>query len=301
MTCYMAPKTQSPNREKPAPEFFSVQVQEARRFYLDLQPGHGRPLAVVCGGCERCAADYAIHRLRFPYYSIEFVVQGKGAVVLRGKEHALIPGRIFSYGPGVAHDITTDPVDRLVKYFVDFTGPNARRLLAASALAPGAIAQVTSPSEIQDIFEDLIRNGRKGTRFTSLICRKLLEYLGLKIAESLLPLGEAETPARFTYQFCRQHIQTNYLRLKSLAEIARECHVDPAYLCRLFQRYDHQTPYRLLLRLKMNRAAERLQSPGALVKQIADELGFCDAFHFSRTFKSVFGLSPESFRRLRRE
>jgi hypothetical protein len=184
----MTPKTLSPNPAKPAPEFFSVQVQEARRFYLDLQPGPGNPLSVVCGGCERCAADY----------SIEFVVQGKGAVVLQGQAHALIPGRIFSYGPGVAHDITTDPVDRLVKYFVDFTGPNARRLLAAGALAPGAIAQVTSPSEIQDIFEDLIRNGRKGTRFTSLICRKLVEYLGLKIAESLLPLGEASTSRRIT-------------------------------------------------------------------------------------------------------
>jgi AraC-like DNA-binding protein len=36
-----------------------------------------------------------------------------------------------------------------------------------------------------------------------------------------------------------------------------------------------------------------------LVKKVAAELGYADAFHFSRTFKKVLGLSPEAFRRLR--
>jgi AraC-like DNA-binding protein len=67
----------------------------------------------------------------------------------------------------------------------------------------------------------------------------------------------------------------------------------------LFRRYDHQTPYQFLLRLKMNHAAERLQSPGTLVKQVAEETGFADPFHFSRMFKSVLGLSPDAFRGIR--
>jgi AraC-like DNA-binding protein len=53
------------------------------------------------------------------------------------------------------------------------------------------------------------------------------------------------------------------------------------------------------MRHKMNQAAECLQDPAVLVKQVAAELGFDDPFHFSRAFKTVFGLSPEAFRRLR--
>jgi AraC-like DNA-binding protein len=49
----------------------------------------------------------------------------------------------------------------------------------------------------------------------------------------------------------------------------------------------------------MNAAAERLQQPDALVKQMAEQIGFNDPFHFFRSFKRVLGLSPEAFRRLR--
>ncbi|MCX6917046.1 MAG: hypothetical protein NT167_29085 [Verrucomicrobia bacterium] len=61
-----------------APEFFSRQVSGARRFYLDLNPPKSRTVAVVCGGFEHARPDYQIHRETFPFYSIEYVVRGRG-------------------------------------------------------------------------------------------------------------------------------------------------------------------------------------------------------------------------------
>jgi AraC-like DNA-binding protein len=45
----------------------------------------------------------------------------------------------------------------------------------------------------------------------------------------------------------------------------------------------------------MNRAAALLLDQRMMVKEVADALGFADAFHFSRTFKRVYGISPERF------
>jgi AraC-like DNA-binding protein len=281
------------------PEFFSLQVRQARRFYLDLAPSGREPLVVVCGGCEHCTADYAVRRSTFPYFSIEFVAGGKGSLDLAGQRLSLMPGMVFSYGPDIPHEIASDRSDPLLKYFVDFAGVEAAPMLRQYALAPGTVARVFSPGEIQTIFDDLIVNGLKATPLTGLLCETLLKYLVLKIRESMMPLEAAQTRAFASFQRCRRHIQSNYHCLWSVEQIARECHVDPAYLCRLFRRFDHQTPYQFLLRLKMNFAAQRLQEPGTLVKQVAAELGFDDPFHFSRTFKNVFGLSPEAFRRLR--
>jgi AraC-like DNA-binding protein len=281
------------------PAFFSEQVRSARWFYLDLAPPADAPLAVVCGGCEVCQADYAIHRRTFAYTTIEFVSQGRGRLTLGGQSCDLLPGVVFSYAPDVAHDITTDPQQPLVKYFVNFTGRRGLDLLQQHGLPPGSRGRVFAPVEIQEVFDQLIQNGLKATRYSNQLCATLVEYLIVKIAEALVPGEAAQTPAFATYQRCRQHIQAQHARLKSLGQTAKECHVDPAYLCRLFGRYDHQTPYQFLIRLKMNLAAQRLQNPATLVKQVAAELGFADAFHFSRAFKKVLGVSPEAFRRLR--
>ena len=281
------------------PAFFSQQVRAAQRFYLNLAPPASRRVAVVCGGCEHCAPDYAIHRETFPYYSVELVARGQGALTLAGGQFDILPGSVFSYGPDVPHAITTSASEPLVKYFVDFTGRQALQLLREHELAPGSVRRVAVPGESLAICDALIENGLKNTRFSSPICDSLLECLILKTAELLVPGDAIQSPAFATYQRCRQHIQTHYGKLKTLAEIARQFHVDPAYLCRLFHRYDHQTPYQSLMRLKMNLAAERLGSPGTLVKQVATELGFDDPCHFSRAFKSVFGVSPEAFRQLR--
>ena len=290
------------NAAKPAgtaPEFFSPQVSEARRFYLDLNPSKAQALAVVSGGCEHCTPDYTIHRTTFPFCSLEFVARGRGRLKLKGREHELQPGRVFSYGPGVRHDIAADPADPLVKYFVGFAGRRARSLLRDCHLSPGSVLQIFPPNEIENLFDELIHVGRRGSRHSVALCAKLVECLVLKIAEARAPLTGTETISFTTYQQSRQHIQEHFQRLKTLQQIALECHVDGAYLCRLFQRYDHQSPYQFLMRLKMNQAAEWLQRPGALVKQVAEMAGFGDAFHFSRAFKNVFGLAPDDFRRLR--
>jgi AraC-like DNA-binding protein len=281
------------------PEFFSADVAEARRFYLDLRPSSGRRLVVVCGGRELSGADYAIHRETFPFYSIEYVARGSGNVTLAGQAVPLRPGRVFSYGPGIPQHITARPGEPLLKYFVDFAGAGALPLLRACGLAPGRASAVFPAHVLQPLFDELIDAGIQARRGSAALCAKLLECLSLRIAGARGPAEGTETLAFGTYQACRRHIEVHALRLRTLQQIADECHVDGAYLCRLFRRYDHESPYQCLRRLKMTFAAERLQQPGALVKQVAEEAGYSDAFHFSRVFRTVLGLAPAAFRRLR--
>jgi AraC-like DNA-binding protein len=292
----MRRKTPTPGGQ---PEFFSTQVSEARRFYLDITGRTRGPLTVVCGGCEHCRPGYQIDRRDFPFHSIEFVARGKGALTLAGHEHALSPGKVFSYGPAIPHLIVTDADAPLVKYFVDFKGPDARRLLCRYSLTPGTATQVASPEAILRIFDDLIGNGETDSRYSPLLCATILQQLVLKIAETAATEETHTTAAFSTYQTCRDFIRANCLTIRSLDQVAGQCRIDAAYLCRLFRRFDDQSPCQYLMRLKMTAAAQRLQAPDARVKEVAYELGFGDAFHFSRAFKKVFGVSPDAFRKLR--
>jgi len=282
------------------PIFFSLQIAQARRFHINLNPARGEPLAVVSGGCEHCSADYEIHRDTFPYFGIEFVTQGRGHLILAGKSYDIVPGTIFAYGPGISQHITSDPRERLVKYFLDFTGKRARPLLAEHGPRPGHVIQTSAPAPIIAAFDDIIAHGLQGTPLTPRIVTLLTESLLLKIADTAIPFGSFGAPAFATYQKCRAWILDHAAKVQTLDQIARACHIDPAYLCRLFRRFDHTSPYQFLLRLKMNDAAARLQTPGIAIKQVADEMGFSDPFHFSRVFKKALGLAPSQYLRLNR-
>ena len=86
--------------------------------------------------------------------------------------------------------------------------------------------------------------------------------------------------------------------MRTVEELALECGVTQVHVSRLFQRFAQTGAYQFLLRLKMNDAAELLDN-GLLVKEVAERLGFADAFQFSRAFKRVQGVSPTRFQATR--
>jgi AraC-like DNA-binding protein len=285
-----------PDSADTAPSFLSKQVTAARRFYLNLKPRATKAITVVCGGWEACAADYVINRSTFPYLSVEFVAAGSGELVLNGRRHALSPGTLFAYAPGVPHHIRTSPDDLLDKYFVDATGTETRRLMEAYGLAPGRVIQTTSIAEVREAFSQLIRLGLRRDPLTERTCALQLELLLHVIGRSKSVRSRLERQSQATFERCRKYMDEHFLRLRSVGEVADSCHVDPSHLCRLFRRFQQVSPLQYLLRLRMIWAAERLAGSVILVRDVADELQL-DPFHFSRAFKQVHGVSPSDFLR----
>jgi AraC-like DNA-binding protein len=277
------------------PAFVSTQVTEARRYYLDLQPQPTRGIGIVCGGCERMRPDYVVTRGSFPFLAVEFVAEGEGALELAGRTYRLRPGMAFAYGPGAGHVIRNEPAHPMLKYYVDFIGEAAEQLLEKSPLGGWRAVQLSAPHELTELFELLQREGASDSPFGAMICAALLPILMMKINERAVPYGVAEPRALETYQRARRTIEQAFLTLRSAEDAASACHLDPAYLSRLFQRFAHTTPYRFLTKLKMNRAAELLIDGRMLVKEAAAALEYADSFHFSRAFKRHYGLSPERF------
>lgn len=281
------------------PDFFASSVNDARRFYLDLAPDPVAPLSVVCGGYEECRPDYEVNRDTFPYYSIEMVIKGRGALTLSGAEHSLQPGSLFTYGPGTPHCIRPRRRSRLGKLFVDFAGRDALPLLARLGCPPGAVCRVGAVAEVQMLWSELIRDGLRRDEASPELCAALLRCLVLRAAAHRVSAEDAGRESYETYQRCVTHITTHAAGIVTQKQVARECGVTPAYLSRLFKRHGRQSPYQLLTRLRMNLAAERLLDPTVTVRQVAEDLGYSDQFHFSRAFKATMGVSPSEFRRLR--
>ena len=82
----------------------------------------------------------------------------------------------------------------------------------------------------------------------------------------------------------------------SIAQIANKCGVSECYFRRLFQEYSGESPASFRQRHRIERAKQLLLSEeNFTVSEIAQELGFSDVYHFSKTFKKCCGMPPTQF------
>jgi len=277
-----------------ATSFVSNEVESSRLFFLD--PIEDEDFAVVFGGFERCSADYQIDRLDFPWYSLEFVGHGSGTLRLGDVEAELVPGSFYIYGPSVPHTIKTSPDNPLGKYFVGFTGNEVAAFLAAYDLQPGFISRCVKGEPIRRAFDTLIDRGIRKSKLARPLCATITRQLLPMCRDDAAEPVSTETPAYATYVRGREFIERNFLTSTTLDAIAKACEVDAPYLCRLFARFHDESPYQFLTRLRMEHASRILLASDASVKSVAAALGFKDAFHFSRVFKSVHHVPPSRFR-----
>lgn len=279
-------------QSQPKPGFVSDQVSEARRYYLNLNPSPTAPLTVVCGGVERMQADYVVSRERFPYFGIELVAEGQGELTLHDQPFPLSPGIMFAYGPQTPHRIVNRPPDRMRKYYVDVAGRDAEAALTAAGLLQRKPLRVARMHELVELFELLDHEAGGDSSVVGDVCEQVLRLLLVKIRQCSLAEGVVLPRAYATYERVRDYIETHYLSLTTAEAVAAQCDLTPIHLSRLFRRFGGVGVYQFLLRKRMNRAAEMLLEDRMLVKEVADRLGFADAFQFSRAFKRVYGIPP---------
>lgn len=72
-------------------------------------------------------------------------------------------------------------------------------------------------------------------------------------------------------------------------------------LRRRFKEHTGKSPYVFVKELRMTTAARRLLATNERVSTIAYEVGYDDENYFARVFKSVFGVSPDQYRKGARE
>lgn len=85
----------------------------------------------------------------------------------------------------------------------------------------------------------------------------------------------------------------------SLGEIAKLACLSPTSFCRFFKQHTGQSFQKFFKTLKMQKAAQDLlSSPELAIQDIALGLGFFNQSSFNRVFKSIYKLSPSSYRKL---
>lgn len=108
------------------------------------------------------------------------------------------------------------------------------------------------------------------------------------------PEAEAAGPAKEMPWLtkARAMLEQGQLCEPTLADVARHIGMGYESFRKRFTREVGVTPGRYRSRQLIRRACQLLAVEGFSVHEVADRLGFADAFHFSRRFKATMGVSP---------
>jgi AraC-like DNA-binding protein len=280
------------------PSFVSRNTREGKYLFLDLNPPERSGITLVGAGREVCTADYKIERTSFEYHSIEFIVGGTWKVTHKGNTELLRPGAIFAYGPGTAYTMEAAQGDELIKYFISFTGDDAFHQINECGLSHCAVLYANPSRWIQDLYDQLIDCRSLEVSDAWEIGGQLTELIIRRIRTDTYTGEDRRSEGYQTFARCRAFIYSHYMELGSIEEVAKHCHIDPAYLARLFKRFSNERPLHLLTRLKTQYAADLIMRQGYSVAMAGQAVGFPDPYHFSRVFKRIHGVAPRKiFRR----
>lgn len=106
--------------------------------------------------------------------------------------------------------------------------------------------------------------------------------------------GGGERAVRIYRNLIEQHASDPSM---SLAQIADRVGLSSDHLGMLFHKEMNMTPVEYRTHLRLLRARELLVSTARSVREIAFEVGFPNASHFTRLFRAAFGTSPRSYAR----
>ena len=93
-------------------------------------------------------------------------------------------------------------------------------------------------------------------------------------------------------QLIMTYMENNYAKDISIEHLATLYYVSPTYLSKIFKDLTGVSPINYLIQIRLKKANELLKTEDLTVKEVAKSVGYEDAYHFSKSFKKHFGISP---------
>jgi AraC family transcriptional regulator, L-rhamnose operon transcriptional activator RhaR len=194
------------------------------------------------------------------------------------------------------HELAWIREDGLLKYLF-WGGPlsDNRRGVFASEMLESLISSCTQHLDVMQAIEDETTSHIKPD-----LVGHLLLFLG-HLARAIVPKFHADGksmshPHQAVLEITRL-LEAYPSKDWTLSNLARQVHLHPAYLVRLFTAETGLSPIAYLSQLRAERAAALLLNSDCPVSEIGCEVGWSDPSYFARRFKAYFGLSARDYRK----
>lgn len=232
------------------------------------------------------------------HYEFIWIIEGEARVQFGPRRYHATQGSVLLRPPGVRDSYAWSPHRRTLHGYVQF------RLHGDSRLPNDCpwIRRVKVESVLPAIFRHLLAQQTQPEPLRRSLLQADLALLWAAYVSGAVelerPLAPGLPPAlERALAVLGRALGGRGFQALGAKDLARLSHSTPASLGRLFRKHLGLSPARTFRLLRLERVAAGLRRGGVSLKDLAQAWGFYDAFHLSREFRKVYGLSPDAFRR----
>lgn len=249
-------------------------------------------------GWERTEPLHAYGPHKRDHYLFHYVIAGRGMLYANEKAYRIESGHGFLIVPDQTTTYMADEKDPWEYTWIEFDGLRVSESISLAGLSPtqpvytpqsheaGRLLQEQMLNIVNHPQDSPVRQIGQGFLF--------LDQLVQSSAGKRLP--SQRRLRDFYMKEALSFIEQNYQRDISIEEIAAFCGLNRSYFGKVFRDSMGESPQAFLLHYRMARAAQMLKETTLPIGTISTMVSYANQLHFSRAFKSVYGMAPRTYR-----
>ena len=249
-------------------------------------------------GWERTEPLHAYGPHKRDHYLFHFVISGKGTLYSNDTAYRIDRGHGLLILPDQTTTYVADEEDPWEYTWIEFDGLRVSESISLAGLSAAQPVYTPQNHEAGRLLQEQmmyivnhpqdspVRQIGQGFLF--------LDQLVQSSAARRLP--SQRRLRDFYMKEALSFIEQNYQRDISIEEIVAFCGLNRSYFGKVFRDSMGESPQAFLLHYRMARAAQMLKETTLPIGTISTMVSYANQLHFSRAFKSVYGMAPRTYR-----
>lgn len=260
-------------------------------------------LSLFQGGREKCSPAHSFGPVARNHFLFHYVISGTGKLFANDSKGVTQEYNIKSMqGFMIFPDqITTYIADNDMPWeyvWVEFDGLRAKAVVESAGFSPdNPVYKARSKEFREEMMKEMNYIAENGSSSPLHIIGHLYLFLDF-LARSTegIKVNHGSKLRDFYIHEALEFISHNFQNDISVENIADVCGLNRSYFGKIFKQALGKSPQEFLLSYRMVKAAELLKLTKLSVGDISLAVGYDNQMHFSRAFKSVYGISPKKWR-----
>lgn len=233
----------------------------------------------------------------FKYYGGLLVLSGRGKYIDEdGIVQQLYPGCFVQRRPNIKHTTIVEDGEPWLEFYVCI-GPKLYNALGNIGIINTELSVLNIKLSPMVLYQcSQLLNDFKYAK------EKEVNHLLVKVQSFLIFINELHQSINITsiedriIEMICDSLGNNFTDKLDLKAEAKKYGISYEKLRKLFKEKIGISPHQYRVTKKINEAQKLLHNPDISINEIADRLGYYDAFAFSNQFKKIIGIAPKAFR-----